>query len=74
MRAKLAVASSAPTIPTSRRSSGVAWLAVLLTLEGCGVRAAARVLGISPTTGLGALRAEAARIPEPAAAGPRLGP
>jgi insertion element IS1 protein InsB len=44
---------------------GVVWLTVLLTLESCGVRATARVLGISPNTVLEALRAEAAEVPEP---------
>jgi transposase-like protein len=52
------------------RQPGVGWLAVLLTLEGCGLRATARVLGISPTTVLAALRAEAAAIPEPSRAAP----
>jgi insertion element IS1 protein InsB len=47
------------------RQPGVAWLAALLTLEGCGRRATARLLGVSPNTVVAALRAEAARVPEP---------
>lgn len=47
------------------RQPGVGWLAVLLTLEGCGVRATARLLEVSPNTVLAALRAEAASVPDP---------